>query len=148
VPATRRSRVVPAARDDVWRTVGDPRHLPRWWPRVERVEGVHGDGFTELLRSDKGATVRADFTVLLRRAPEQMRWRQEIEGTPFERLLAASETTVSLSDAEGGTKVELRLDQQLRGVARLGGFMVRRAARRQLDDALRGLDALHGGGGV
>ena len=56
----RRSRVVAAAPDEVWATIGDPYHLPRWWPRVERVELVQGDGFTQLLRTDKGRAIRAD----------------------------------------------------------------------------------------
>jgi hypothetical protein len=42
----------------------------------------------------------------------------------------------------GGTRVELETEQQLRGTALLGGFMVRRAGRRQLDAALGGLAAL------
>ena len=144
MPVTRRSRTVPAAPAVVWRTVGDPRHLPRWWPRVERVESADGRGFTEVLRSDKGALVRADFRLLERREPELVRWAQEVEGTPFERLLASSETRVVLAADGGGTRVELRLAQKLRGVARLGGFLVGRAARRQLDDALEGLQRLHG----
>jgi uncharacterized protein YndB with AHSA1/START domain len=148
VPVTRRSRTVPAAPADVWQTVGDPHHLARWWPRVARVEAVHADGFTEVLRSDRGNTVRADFTVDERRAPELVRWRQEVDGTPFERMLAASVTTVELAPADGGTRVSLRLEQKLRGIARFGGFLVRRAARRQLDDALTALDGLHGGGGA
>ena len=81
-------------------------------------------------------------------APELVRWEQEVDGTPFERLLASSRTSVALAAADGGTRVELRIDQQLRGVGRLGGFMVKRAARKQLDDALTELDRLHGGGGV
>jgi uncharacterized protein YndB with AHSA1/START domain len=144
MPRVRRSATVPASPDAVWATVGDPHHLARWWPRVERVEGVAHDGFTQVLRSDKGATVRADFRIVERRGSERIRWRQDVEGTPFERLLRAAETTVTLVRADGGTRVELRSDQQLQGVARLGGFMVRRAAARQLDDALAALGRLHG----
>ena len=41
--------------DDVWQVVRDPYHLPRWWPRVQRVEGVTDEHFTEVLtRSDEG----------------------------------------------------------------------------------------------
>jgi uncharacterized protein YndB with AHSA1/START domain len=148
MPVTRRSRTVPAAPADVWQTVGDPHHLPRWWPRVVRVESVDADAFTEVLRSDKGATVRADFAIAERRAPELVTWRQEVDGTPFERMLSSSVTTIALAPADGGTRVSLRLDQGLRGFARLGGFMLRRAAARQLDDALDALDRLHGGGGA
>jgi carbon monoxide dehydrogenase subunit G len=141
----RRSRVVPAPPDDIWVTVGDPYHLPRWWPRVERVELVQGDGFTELLRTDKGRAIRADFRVVQSRRPELRRWRQEVAGTPFEGILAWSETEVRLEpEGAGATRVTLEQEQQLRGMARLGGVMARRAARRMLNEALEGLEGLHG----
>jgi carbon monoxide dehydrogenase subunit G len=141
----RRSRVVAAAPDDVWATVGDPYHLPRWWPRVERVELVQGDGFTQLLRTEKGRAIRADFRVVQSRRPELRRWRQEVAGTPFEGILAWSETEIRLEPAEAGaTRVTLECEQKMRGMARFGGFMVRRATRRSLNEALDGLETLHG----
>jgi carbon monoxide dehydrogenase subunit G len=141
----RRSRVVSAPPDDVWATIGDPYHLPRWWPRVERVELVQGDGFTQLLRTDKGRAIRADFRVVQSRRPELRRWRQEVAGTPFEGILAWSETEIRLEPAgEGSTRVTLEQDQKLRGMARFGGFMARRASRRMLGEALEGLESLHG----
>jgi hypothetical protein len=67
-----------------------------------------------------------------------------VQGTPFERVLASSRTTVRLTAQDGGaTAVELELRQGLRGLARLGGLLVRRAARRALDEALDGLELLH-----
>ena len=143
MPVVRRSRVVPAAPAEVWRTVGDPHHLPRWWPRVERVEAADARGFTELLRSSKGAGVRADFRIEERREPELLRWSQDIEGTPFERMMRAAQTTVALAPADGGTRVELGLDMKLAGMARLGGLQVRRALAKQLDEALDALVGLH-----
>jgi len=141
----RRSRVVAAPPEELWATVGDPYHLPRWWPRVERVELVQGDGFTQLLRTDKGRAIRADFRVVQSRRPELRRWRQEVDGTPFEGILAWSETEIRLEPAgAGSTRVTLQQEQQLRGMARLGGIMVRRASRRALDGALEGLENLHG----
>ena len=141
----RRSRVVAAPPEELWATVGDPYHLPRWWPRVERVELVQGDGFTQLLRTDKGRAIRADFRVVQSRRPELRRWRQEVDGTPFEGILAWSETEIRLEPAgDGSTRVTLVQEQKLRGLARLGGLMVRRAARRALDGALEGLESLHG----
>ena len=141
----RRSRVVAAPPEELWATVGDPYHLPRWWPRVERVELVQGDGFTQLLRTDKGRAIRADFRVVESRRPELRRWRQEVDGTPFEGILAWSETEIRLEPAgDGSTRVTLVQEQKLRGLARLGGLMVRRAARRALDGALEGLESLHG----
>ena len=58
------SRTIAASPEAVWDVVGDPHHLPRWWPRVTRVEGVQADAFTEVLMGAKGKIVRADFTVL------------------------------------------------------------------------------------
>jgi hypothetical protein len=46
---------------------------------------------------------------------------------------------------EGGTRVTLTIDQRLRGVGALGGFLVRRATRAQLDEALDALQQMHGG---
>jgi hypothetical protein len=112
---------------------------------VERVELVQGDGFTQLLRTDKGRAIRADFRVVQSRRPELRRWRQEVEGTPFEGLLVSAETEIRLESAgEGATRVTLSAEQRLRGMARFGGFMVRRATRRSLDEALAGLESLHG----
>ena len=137
---------MPASPEAVWRTIADPHHLPRWWPRVQRVEGVAGERFTEVLGADKGRSVRADFSVLESRAPEVRRWRQDVDGTPFERLLRSAETEVRLApDDTGGTRVTLTLRQRLRGVGALGGFMVGRANRRVADEALAALARLHGG---
>jgi len=147
VPRARRSRRLAAPPDAVWATVADPYHLPRWWPRVSRVEGVGDTAFTEVLTTDKGRNVRADFRVLESRAPELRRWAQRVEGSPFERILEAAETEVRVEPAgDGAAKVTLTLRQKLRGVARLGGFIGRRATARQLDEALDGLEALHGRG--
>jgi uncharacterized protein YndB with AHSA1/START domain len=140
----RRSRTVAAAPDELWATVGDPYHLPRWWPRVERVELVRGDGFTELLRTDKGRSIRADFRVVQSRRAELRRWRQEVAGTPFAGILVSAETEIRLEPQPGGTRVTLTQEQRMKGMARLGGFMVRRAARKALDGALDGLEAIHG----
>jgi uncharacterized protein YndB with AHSA1/START domain len=145
VPTTRRSRTIGAMPEQVWRTVCDPHHLPRWWPRVQRVEAVAADRFTEVLVTEKGRAVRADFTVLESRAPEVRRFRQEIDGTPFERLLRSAETSIRLApDGAAGTRVTLEIRQRLRGIGALGGFMVGRATRRLADEALAALDRLHG----
>jgi uncharacterized protein YndB with AHSA1/START domain len=144
VPVTRRRRTVAAPPATVWQTVADPHQQPRWWPRVERMEGVDGRGFTQVLRSPKGATVRADFRFGQRNKPRVVAWTQELEGSPFAKLLSQAETQVTLEpEGDGATLVEIRLVQKLQGVSRFGGFMVRRAAKRQLDDALGALAELH-----
>ena len=144
MPTTRRSRTVAAVPEQVWETVGDPYHLPRWWPRVERVEGVSDEHFTEVLQTEGGRSLRADFRVVESTPPQWRAWEQEVAGSPFERIMLAARTEVRLEPASGGTRVTLDVRQQMRGTARFGGFMVRRATRRTLDEALTALEALHG----
>ena len=144
MPRTRRSRTMDATPEQVWRTVCDPHHLPRWWPRVQRVEGVDREHFTEVLSTDKGRSIRADFRVVESRAPEVRRWIQEVEGSPFERLLRSAETELRLERDGDGTRVTVTLSQRLRGVGAFGAFMVRRANRRVADEALERLGRLHG----
>jgi uncharacterized protein YndB with AHSA1/START domain len=144
VPTTRRSRTISASPDEVWQIVGDPHHLPRWWPRVTRVEGVEEDAFTLVLATNKGRGVRADYRVVESEAPRVRSWAQEVQGTPFEGILALSQTDVTLEPHAGGTKVTVALRQKLRSFARLGGMLVRRAARTQLDEALDGLETVVG----
>jgi uncharacterized protein YndB with AHSA1/START domain len=143
MPVTRRSATVAAAPAAVWQTVADPHQLPRWWPRVERVEGVSGSGFTQVLRSDRGALVRADFRVGQRNKPRIVTWEQDLDGTPFAKLLRKAVTTVTLEPDAAGTRVEVRLEQRLQGISRFGGFMVKRAARKQVDGALEALAGLY-----
>jgi len=144
VPRTRRSRTMDATPEQVWRTVCDPHHLPRWWPRVQRVEGVDREHFTEVLTTDKGRSIRADFRVVESRAPEVRRWVQEVEGSPFERLLRSAETEIRLERDGGATRVTVTLSQRLKGLGAFGGFMVRRANGRLADEALERLARLHG----
>ena len=143
MPTVRRSRTLAAPPREVWAIAADTRHLPRWWPRVTRVENVEDAAFTQVLTTSKGVPVRADFRVVESAAPSVRRWEQQLRNTPFERILAASVVELRLEPAgEAATRVALTLDQRLHGLGRLGGFMVRSAARRQLDEALDGLEAL------
>ncbi len=136
---TARTRVIAASRDQVWELVGDPYHHPRWWPRVERVEGVTSRGWTHVLISARGNTVRTDWTVEENREPVARRWSQDIAGTPFERLFTRNAIEAELDKVDGGTSVTLSMDQRPRGLARVMPWMLRRPMRRQLDEALEGL---------
>ena len=143
MPVARRSRVVDAPPEAVWRIVGDPSHLPRWWPKVERVEALRGANFTQVMRTKKGRPVRADFHTVENVRGKLHRWAQDLEGTPFDRFLAQNETAVELVPAGEGTEVRLSTRQKLRGLSRVGGgFMLKRATRQQLDEALNGLERL------
>ena len=57
----RRTRLLADPPDAVWRTVGDLYQLPRWWPKVLRVEAVADGRFTEVLQTERGRDVRADW---------------------------------------------------------------------------------------
>jgi hypothetical protein len=43
---------------------------------------------------------------------------------------------------DAGTRVTVALDQKLKGYSRTGGFLLRRATRKRLDEALEGLDRI------
>jgi uncharacterized protein YndB with AHSA1/START domain len=126
MPTARASRRIAAPADELWAVVADPHHLPRWWPRVTRVEDVSQDAFTEVMKTKKGKTVRADYDfVRLDPGTRTLQWDQLIEGTPFAAALASSETEVRLAPVEPGggltpggtpaTEVTIELRQQLSG---------------------------------
>jgi uncharacterized protein YndB with AHSA1/START domain len=136
--------VVPAAPDEVWETVADPYHLPRWWPNVRRVEAVTETGFTEVLAAgEQGRPVRADFRVMAHEAPHRRVWAQEIEDSPFARVFTAVRVTAEIEPADAGSLVRLTIDQRLRGGSRFGAPLVRRGSGRLLGRALDTLAELH-----
>jgi uncharacterized protein YndB with AHSA1/START domain len=163
VPTAQRTRTIRASPSELWEVLGDPHHLPRWWPRVSRVEAVERDAFTEVLTSAKGKIVRADFRLVDAINERRIVWSQQIENTPFARVLKSAETEVSLagvqvgssgiedgpsaSGAEDGTATEVTIElrQSLQGfLARLGGHLVRRAAGSTIEEALDGLERIVG----
>jgi len=162
VPTARRSRTIDAPAHELWEVVSDPHHLPRWWPRVARVEDVEDGAFTEVMMTSRGKVVRADFDlVAFDEAQGCLTWSQRLEGTPFARLLRSAQTDVRLAPvgsretpvgspaADGGpgaaTVVTIELRQSLAGFfPRFGGFMVRRAAAATIDEALDGLERISG----
>ena len=126
MPTARASCRIAAPVEELWAVVCDPHHLPRWWPRVTRVEDVREDAFTEVMKTKKGKTVRADFDfVRLDPGTRTVQWDQLIDGTPFAAALASSETEVHLAALAGGsgpqgagdvtTEVTIELRQQLSG---------------------------------
>jgi uncharacterized protein YndB with AHSA1/START domain len=163
VLSARRSRTIAAPVEELWEVIRDPHHLPRWWPRVQRVEDVEADAFTEVMTTAKGKVVRADFHVVeVQDSTRSLRWEQAVQGTPFARVLKAAETEISLTAAgeeasaptgalaaqgAGGpaTCVTIELRQTLNGFyPRFGGYMVRRAAAATIDGALDGLERISG----
>jgi uncharacterized protein YndB with AHSA1/START domain len=134
-----RSRTLAAAPEAVWRLVGDPRSLSRWWPRVERVKAVTAEGWTTVLRSERGKALRADWRLEADEAGRRRAWSQELDGTPFAKVLAERRVEARVEPAGDGSRVTLELRQRGRGMAHFGRFMLRRAAKKELEGALDGL---------
>jgi len=140
-------RTIAAPRERVWELVSDPHHLPRWWPRAVRVEDVRqmGSGkrsrWTTVLGTERGKGVRADFRCTSAATAERYVWEQDLEGTPFERILRYSRLEILLQGGAGeGTSVRLASSERLKGLSRLGSPMMRMATRRRLDEALDGIE--------
>jgi uncharacterized protein YndB with AHSA1/START domain len=144
VAVAQRKRTLPASQQELWEIISDPHHMPRWWPGVERMEGVDTDRFTQVFKTKRGRPVRADFRVTLSEPPRGRAWSQEVAGTPFERVLNESVVEVRLEPAAAGTEVTIAQRQKLRGYSRTGGFLLRRATNAKLDEALDGLARLVG----
>lgn len=145
MPSVSRHRVIDAPVDAVWSIVSDPYHLPRWWPRVTRIENVQGAAggrrtrWTAVLETETGRAVRADFRCVSAADRERYTWEQDVEDTPFERILKGAQTEIRMRPADGGTEVTVEIRQALRGLSRLGSPMMRRATGRTLTEALDGL---------
>jgi uncharacterized protein YndB with AHSA1/START domain len=141
-----RRRVIGAPRDEVWRLISDPHSLPRWWPRVGRVENVERKGggrrsqWTKVLETSEGRGVRADYRCLSSAEGKRYVWEQELEGTPFARHLRSSQVEIALRDRDGGTQVDLSSVQSLKGMSRLGSPMMRRGQGAILEEALDGIE--------
>ena len=147
-----RTRTIQAPVADVWKLVSDPYNLPRWWPRVSRVENVDAKPggkrtqWTKVLQTGEGRGVRADFRCVSSAEGERYVWEQQLDGTPFERHLRSSRIEITLSEAGPQTDVTIASEQSLRGMSRLGSPMMRRGQGDILEDALDGIErALTGG---
>jgi uncharacterized protein YndB with AHSA1/START domain len=143
---TSRRRTIDAPPDAVWSLVSDPYNLPRWWPRTTRVENVEQTSagkrsqWTKVLETAEGRGVRADYRCLSSAERKHYVWEQQLDNSPFERVLRSSVTEISLEPDDGGTEVRLTSRQSLRGLSRLGSPMMRRATARTLDEALNGIE--------
>lgn len=134
-----RSRTLAAPADAVWDVLADPYAFPRWWPLVRRVEGVGEAGWTMVLGKTGGRGIRADQALEASEPGRLRRWALVVPGSPFERILSASVTEARLEAAGAGCALFLTLEQRPVRWTRLAPFLLRRAARRQLDDALAGM---------
>ena len=146
MPRISRRRTIDASPDAVWSLISDPYNLPRWWPRTTRVENVEKTAagkrsqWTKVLETAEGRGVRADYRCLSSAQGKHYVWEQELEDSPFERVLRSSVTEIALEPEDGGTQVRVTARQSLRGLSRLGSPMMRRATGQTLEEALNGIE--------
>jgi len=146
-----RRRRIAASAAALWGVIADPYHLPRWWPNTQRVESVTDDdpagiSWTQVLETKDGRGVRADYRCVESDEGQRYSFEQEIEDTPFQRFVKSVHTDIELQPRDGDTEVTITLDRRLRGLSRLGAWMMRRATKRQLDQALTDLEGIAAGG--
>jgi carbon monoxide dehydrogenase subunit G len=146
MPRSARSETLAASPQQIWELISDPHHLVRWWPGVTRIEAVVDDRFTLVMPTKKGRPMRVDFRTVESQEPELRVWTQEVAGTPFERVLAENTTVVALHGHDEHTHVLIEVHQRLRGYAKLGSWMLRRANRERIDEALDRLVEIFGEG--
>ena len=142
MPTATRSRWFAVAPVELWELIADPHHQPRWWPGVERIESVAGDGFTQVLKTRRGRPIRADFVVTALEPPRMTVWEQQLPGTPFARVLRESVMQVNLEPAGEGTTTTIAHRLKPRGLSRTGGFLIGRDIAKQLDRLLDGIATL------
>jgi uncharacterized protein YndB with AHSA1/START domain len=145
MPRVVRRRRIAAPAGALWSIVSDPYHLPRWWPRTTRVENVtggdaKGQRWTQVLETKDGRGIRADYRCVSAASEERYIYEQQIEDSPFAKFLHGSRTEIRLDPNKSTTEVTLISEQQLKGLSRMGAFMMRRATKRTLSEALHGLE--------
>jgi uncharacterized protein YndB with AHSA1/START domain len=140
-----RRRTIAAPVEEVWGLVSDPYSLPRWWPKVARVESVDRkpegkrSQWTKVLETAEGRGVRADYRCVSSAENERYVWEQQLADSPFERHLRRSTVEIGLRADGKGTEVSLTSEQRLRGMSRLGAPLMRGGQGKILDLALDGL---------
>jgi uncharacterized protein YndB with AHSA1/START domain len=142
-----RRRTLEAPVPEVWKLVSDPYALPRWWPRVSRVEDVdtraggRRSQWTKVLETNHGRGVRADYRCLSSAVNERYVWEQQLENSPFAKHIKFSRVEIEMhTAADGETRVVMTSQQTMRGMSRLGGWLMRKGQRDILDGALDGLE--------
>jgi hypothetical protein len=93
-----------------------------------------------VLQTSEGRGVRADYRCLSSAEEERYVWEQQLENSPFERVLRSSVIEIGIEPKDDSSEVRLTSRQQLRGMSRLGSPMMRRATGRTLNEALDGIE--------
>ena len=107
---------------------------------VRKVQGESRSRWTTVLATERGTGVRVDYRCTGATTRERYVWEQDIEGTPFAKILRSAALEIHLQGRNGTTVVTLAGIEKLRGLSRLGSPMMRRAIGRRLTEALDGIE--------
>ena len=87
----------------------------------------------------RGRAVRADWRLEESEAPTRRAWAQEIDGTPFAKVLRERRVEARIEPAGEGTRVTLELRQRGRADGALRPLHAAAGGAKELDGALDGL---------
>ena len=126
--------------------MSDPTRLPAWWPGVHARRGGEPRGLDEGARVAARARACAPTTASSRpTSRERLLWRQEVEESPFERLLCPRRRTEIALEPRGERRHARAADARP-APARLGALQPVPAARGRA--GARPTGALDGAGGA
>lgn len=117
---------------------------------MENVTGAGPEGrrWTQVLETRDGRGIRADYRCVTAAPERRYAFEQLLDETPFEGILRSALTEIRLEPGGAETEVTVVSEQRLKGLSRLGGFMMRRATGRTLNEALAGLERVTGDAGA
>jgi carbon monoxide dehydrogenase subunit G len=107
---------IPAPRAQVWEAFLDPERLRRAIPGCERLEAVGPDEYRAVMKVGVAAvkgTFEGKVRLTDKKPPESYRMAVEGSGGPG---FVRGETTVTLSEIPGGTRVAYSADVQVGGL--------------------------------
>src|SRR5688500_20405185 len=110
MPRVVRRRRIAAPPGALWSIISDPYHLPRWWPRTQRVENVSpgelkGRRWTQVLEPRDGRGIRADYRCVSADSAERFIFEQQVEDGPFATFIQSSRTEIWLDPNKSTSEV-------------------------------------------
>jgi carbon monoxide dehydrogenase subunit G len=127
--------VLPASRERVWEALNDPDVLRRCIQGCRSMERAGDDAFTAQIRLKVGPVV-SEFqgNVRLLDLDPPNSYRIEGQGDGGAAGFAKGGARVTLSDAEGGTRLHYAVHADIGGrLAQLGGRLINGVAKKQAD---------------
>src|SRR5881396_1306104 len=107
---------IPAPRQKVWEAFLDPERLRQAIPGCEKLEALGNDEFKAVMKIGVAA-VKGTFEGKVRlsdkKAPDSYRLAAEGSGGPG---FVRADTLITLTDADGGTRVSYSADVQIGGL--------------------------------